>query len=191
VSAGPSPEQLQELWDKQAIHEVVMRYCRGIDRGDPELVRSCYHPDATDEHGSFFGTRDEYIEWVFGRMLPKFSMTYHFVANHLVDRFSATTARSEAYGISWHQAVDPSNTASSLTSAFRYVDDVERRDGGPWLIARRVCTVEWVRHDDPALHFAPSPRHRRGTRDHADPVFWPFGEHVPWPGGPTDPNAVR
>ncbi len=46
---------LQELLSKQAIYELQCRYCRGIDRMDQALVRSCYHPDATDEHGSFSG----------------------------------------------------------------------------------------------------------------------------------------
>ncbi|MER2157629.1 nuclear transport factor 2 family protein, partial [Rhodococcus sp. (in: high G+C Gram-positive bacteria)] len=37
---------LQDLIDKQAIREVVLTYCRGIDRLDFDLVRSAYHPDA-------------------------------------------------------------------------------------------------------------------------------------------------
>ena len=31
-------DQLQTLLDKQAIHEVVLRYCRGVDRLDMPLV---------------------------------------------------------------------------------------------------------------------------------------------------------
>ena len=61
----PDPE-LQELLDQRAIRDVVLRYCRGIDRLDLELVRDCYHPDATDDHGGFVGDRDEYVEWVGG-----------------------------------------------------------------------------------------------------------------------------
>ena len=43
--------EVQELLDKQAIHEVMIRYCRGLDRMDAELVGSAYHPDAHDDHG--------------------------------------------------------------------------------------------------------------------------------------------
>ena len=43
---------LRVLLDKQEIHEVLMRYCRGIDRCDAELLHSVYHPDATDDHGT-------------------------------------------------------------------------------------------------------------------------------------------
>jgi hypothetical protein len=36
---------LMKLMDKQEIHDVLMRYCRGIDRCDEELLRSVYHPE--------------------------------------------------------------------------------------------------------------------------------------------------
>jgi hypothetical protein len=48
---------LQQLIDKLEIHEVLTRYCRGIDRCDAELLESVYHPDATDNHGQFVGKR--------------------------------------------------------------------------------------------------------------------------------------
>ena len=35
---------LQVLLDKQEIHKVLMRYCRGIDRCDAELLCSVYQP---------------------------------------------------------------------------------------------------------------------------------------------------
>jgi hypothetical protein len=34
---------LEELVAKQEISEPLHRYCRGIDRFDWDLVRSCYH----------------------------------------------------------------------------------------------------------------------------------------------------
>jgi len=37
---------ITELVDERDIRNVLTRYCRGIDRIDMELVRSCYHPDA-------------------------------------------------------------------------------------------------------------------------------------------------
>ena len=73
-----------DLVDRQAIADVVLRYCRGIDRLDLELVRDCYHADATDEHGTFTGTRDEYVDWVAG-VLTRFTGTMHVVANQLIE----------------------------------------------------------------------------------------------------------
>jgi hypothetical protein len=173
---------LQELLDKQAVREVVLRYCRGIDRLDRELVRGCYWPDAIDEHGSFTGTRDEYVAWVFDRVLPRYSMTMHFVGNVLVDvDVDGDRARSEAYGLSWHR-VESSKPEHNLHSGFRYVDDFERRDG-EWRIARRTCTLEWTRVNDPALWWDAPPTHRRGVRDRSDPVYWAWGRYVPWEAG--------
>jgi len=41
---------LEELVARNAITEVLYRYCRGVDRRDWELLRSCYHPEAQDDH---------------------------------------------------------------------------------------------------------------------------------------------
>jgi hypothetical protein len=92
--------EVQQLVDRQAIADVVLRYCRGIDRLDLELVRSCYHADATDDHGTFSGTRDEYVDWVAG-VLARFTGTMHVVANQLVE-VDGDDARSETYGVSKH-----------------------------------------------------------------------------------------
>jgi hypothetical protein len=180
--------ELQALLDKQAIREVVLRYCRGVDRHDRDLVRDCYWPDAVDEHGSFTGTRDEYLTWLFDRMLTRYSMTMHFVGNILVE-VEGARATSEAYGVSWHRGLAdhaaPERGGDDLMSAFRYVDQMERRDlggsGGVWRIARRTCTLEWARVNERAGWWDAPPAHRRGVRDRTDPVYWPWGRHFPWP----------
>jgi hypothetical protein len=173
---------VEALIAKQAITEVVYRYCRGVDRFDRELVRDCYWPEATDEHGSFTGTRDEYLTWLFERMLPRFTWSQHFVGNVLIDQLDlvAGRAKCETYGQSRHHR--PSEVPEhNLISGFRYVDDFERR-AGEWRIARRICPVEWVRVDDASMFFEAAPTHRRGTRDRHDPVYWRHDEFHPWPG---------
>ena len=141
----PDPAALASLLEKQAVHEVVLRYCRGIDRLDEELVRGCYHPDATDTHGSFHGTIDEFVTWAF-HLLGRYEATMHLVANHL-STIVGDVAVAETYGVSHHRSDDP-DPRRNLTVGFRYLDRLERRDGGPWLISRRIATTEWV--DAPA-----------------------------------------
>jgi hypothetical protein len=170
--------EVQALLDKQAIHEVVLRYCRGVDRVDRDLVRDCYWPEAVDEHGSFTGTRDEYLAWLFDRMLPRYSMTMHFVGNVLVE-VDGDHATSETYGVSWHRGL-PERMGDDLMSAFRYVDQMEKRDG-QWRIMRRTCTLEWCRVNERAGWWDAPPEHRRGVRDRTDPVYWPWGQSFPWP----------
>jgi len=178
---------VEALIAKQAITEVVYRYCRGVDRFDRDLVRDCYWPEATDEHGSFSGTRDEYISWLFERMLPRYSWSQHFVANVLIDQLDlvAGRAKCESYGQSRHHRPAPTPEATrpehNLISGFRYVDDFERRDG-EWRILRRICPLEWARIDAESTWFEAPPTHRRGARDRRDPVYWAHDEFHPWTG---------
>ncbi|MCJ7436647.1 MAG: nuclear transport factor 2 family protein, partial [Acidimicrobiia bacterium] len=58
------PMTLQDLAAQQEIRDVLIRYTRGIDRMDADLVRSTYHPDAHDDHGAYQGGVDGFIEWV-------------------------------------------------------------------------------------------------------------------------------
>ncbi|MFF2108453.1 MULTISPECIES: nuclear transport factor 2 family protein [Rhodococcus] len=44
-------EDLKNLLDKQAITDVIHRYCRGVDRCDVEILKSVYHSDSYDDHG--------------------------------------------------------------------------------------------------------------------------------------------
>ena len=90
----------QELLDKQAICEVVLTYCRGIDRLDFDLVRSAYHPDAIDHHTGFDGNIEEYIAWVTPK-LTAIGGTMHHIGNHLVE-LHGDDAISEAYSTATH-----------------------------------------------------------------------------------------
>ena len=58
-----APRALQRLLDEAAIRRVHLDYCRGVDRRDWELVRSCYHRDAVDHHGPYSGGIDGFIAW--------------------------------------------------------------------------------------------------------------------------------
>lgn len=170
--------RLAELLPKQEIVELLYRYCRGVDRLDMEMVRSCYHPDATDSHGTFEGTVDEYLVWS-ERLLRRYTGSVHMVMNVLVEIDSEPVvsashgtvqwARSEAHGIArhWTEGGPPE---LNLSVGFRFIDDVSRRNSGPWLISRRMATTEWVREEQ----FRPfDERFLRGSRDRSDPVYAP------------------
>ena len=42
----------------------MMRYFRGCDRKEPDLIRSAYHPDAHHFHGAVDGSVEDLIEWI-------------------------------------------------------------------------------------------------------------------------------
>jgi SnoaL-like domain len=158
--------------DELAIHRVVLRYCRGIDRMDRELVRSCYHPEATDSHGSFNGGVEEFLDWVW-RILGRYTATMHYIANQLVDGAADDRARCESYGVAIHRT-DGGEARGNLTTGFRFVDDFSRRDGD-WRIIRRVATTEWVRVERDEERWPIPADMLTGRRDRSDAVYAPWG----------------
>ena len=157
------------LADRQAIADLMALYCRGIDRLDRELVRSCFHPDATDTHGSFRGTIDEFLDWAF-RLLHRYDATMHLIANHHVTFGPSSRAVAETYGIAFHRSSDP-DQRRNLTVGFRYLDRVERREGGPWRIASRIATTEWVRAAVAEERWPIPGDSAVGRRDDGDPLY--------------------
>jgi hypothetical protein len=74
---------VQAMLAKQEIHEALMRYARGVDRGDAELICSAYHPDAVDEHGvaDYTGVtvRPGLVE-----LMARLRVSSHHITNHLI-----------------------------------------------------------------------------------------------------------
>jgi hypothetical protein len=171
---------LDLLLAERAIHRVILGYCRGVDRMDADLVRSCYHAGATDTHGSFAGTVDEFLVWVW-RVLARYTMTMHFLGNILIEVDpSLQVARAETYGIAIHRT-DDGRPVGNLTTGFRYVDDFALlgvSPGGPaeWRIRRRVATTEWVRVDRIEDHWPIPAGMLQGARDRSDPVYAPLDQ---------------
>lgn len=168
----PDAAALRRLLDEREIRDVLTRYCRGIDRMDRALVRSCYHEGATDSHGSFEGTVDEFVAWVW-RVLGRYTSTMHFLGNVLVEHVADDVAHVETYGIAFHHT-EGGDARGNLVTGFRYVDDFERRDvdGTPaWRITRRTAVTEWVRVAR-AEDAWPIPEGAvTGRRDRSDPVY--------------------
>ena len=173
-----------------SIRDVLGRYCRAIDRVDEALLRSCYHHDATDEHGSFRGTVDEYVVWV-TRLVRKYDGTTHMLAQSVFDWPEADAfkpdvlmpdvpkpavrgpdaVRVETYGtaVHWHSSGEAS---LNLTTGFRFIDHFEYRQEA-WRIGRRVAIAEWSRQTERNMSWSIPPEQRRATRDRADPAYGP------------------
>ncbi len=142
------------LEDEHQIRKVIYTYCRGIDRRDYDLVRSCYHPDATDDHGGYQGGVDGFIEYIKAG-LPRYEQTMHMIGNILIE-VEGDVAESEAYTLAFHRV--PASTTKptrDYTVGLRYMDRFERRQNR-WAIARRVCVFSFQRIDpcDPPMPWA-------------------------------------
>jgi len=164
-----SPETIQNLLDEQAIRAVLHRYCRGIDRRQFDLVRSCYHPDGWDDHGAFRGGVEGFIEHCRSG-LARYERTMHFMGNMFIE-VSGHLAKAETYTIAFHRV--PARNGKPPRDhlvGFRYVDDFERR-GGEWRIKKRVCAFEWTRTDPVPEGWDFPPDVLRGIHGSDDTVF--------------------
>ena len=151
---------LRRLLDRQAIVDCIHRYARGVDRGDEDLVRSAYHPDAVEDHGALIGGLDELIGFLAAAHRP-FPGYQRYVTNTSVD-LDGDLAHAESYYLC---VLRRDGEGGLLANGGRYVDRLERRDG-EWRIARRVVVMEWegtVQGGAPRHPVTVAPR-----RDHED-----------------------
>ena len=105
---------IDELLAKQEIRDALMRYSRGIDLLDPDLVKSAYHPDAYDDHGTFKGNAHEFAEHVIVG-LSRLECTEHFLGNSHIE-VEGDRAYSETYHVAYHRIPAATGTAWPRTS---------------------------------------------------------------------------
>jgi hypothetical protein len=124
------------------IRDALFRYSRGADRCDMELIRSAYHPDATDSHGYFSGDLDGFDAW-FTERHQAVTQSMHFLGNILIEFDSDTSAFVETYCQAFQRLRSTAvpGMLDDLHVLCRYLDWFERRDGR-WAIARRVVVYE-------------------------------------------------
>ena len=160
---------LDLLLAKQEIYEVLIRYCRGIDRLDEDLVRSCYQPDAVDNHGLYNGSVDFFLSNAIPRQ-KGLELACHQIHNVLIE-FESDAAVCESYGSAVERVKDADGSLADNLVGFRYVDRFERRDHGPWLIARRTVVVDWTRTVRVDEGWIAQRKLLRGTRDASDHIY--------------------
>ena len=131
-------QPLRELLDRQAIHDCIVRYCRGVDRMDRELIISAYHPDAIDDHGLFVGGPEAFADHFLAFHGEQQTGTQHIISNHFCE-LAGDTAHCETYWL--FAAMNRQGPALSLGGG-RYLDRMERRNGR-WAIAARKCLMDW------------------------------------------------
>ncbi|HWU32960.1 MAG TPA: nuclear transport factor 2 family protein, partial [Marmoricola sp.] len=124
MTNGATTDAVQNLVDKDEIHDLVLRYCRAVDRLDYEGIRSVYAEDGVDHHTGFSGSADDYVAWL-KTVLPHLDGTMHLVANHLCE-LNGDEAVAETYGTAVHWATPSEDGTRNFTSGFRYVDHLIR-----------------------------------------------------------------
>jgi hypothetical protein len=145
-----------------------VRYCRAVDRVDYDLLRGCFHTDATLDYGFFGGSLDEFIASM-QQQITAFAGTTHNTGNQIV-AVDGDAAWAEHYTVATHRiAADAAGPERDFVTSVRYVDRVECRDGD-WRIARRVLILDWMR-SDPVTLIEPRPDVQAGRRDRGDASY--------------------
>ncbi len=132
---------LQELIDKQAIGDVIQRYCRTLDWLDAEGQASCYWPDAHIEYGFFTGTAKDFLPVVMATE-SGLARRWHMLSVPLIKFHARTSASSECYGIFGGGRMQDDGTIAGDMIGGRYLDEWEKRDG-EWRISARTYIVDW------------------------------------------------
>ncbi|MDH4556991.1 nuclear transport factor 2 family protein [Pseudomonas sp. BN417] len=160
---------MQVLLDKQAIYEVLIRYCRGVDRCDEELIRSVYHDDAYDDHGYWRGSGSDFARFVSARLTAANLATTHSITNVLIE-VHGDTAQSESQVMA--TLVRKGSPQLADVMGARYLDRLSRRNG-EWKIDERTVVLDWHKVEAWADAQAPIPLDGflRGSRFPADPVY--------------------
>lgn len=145
-----------------------MRYCRGIDRCDEELVRSVFHADAWVDYGTFKGNGWEFAGEVMLLLQKYWRATMHFIGTELVD-VQGDLAYSEAYFVAYHRLEREGKDCDEVVAG-RYIDRFERRQGA-WKIASRVVVIDWSRVDPVQEPWPAAARFTQGCRSREDLAY--------------------
>lgn len=146
-------------------------------------MRSTYHPDGYDDHGTYKGGIDGFIASLEKRHATV-EQSMHVLANCLIEFAGADRALVETY-FSTYQRLSPEagdarraylrgapirgNEAVEGTVFGRYVDIFERRDGA-WRVAKRTVVFEVYKGAPAPAGGGLGEAWTRATRDGNDPL---------------------
>lgn len=160
---------IDRLLAVEAIKDLQHRYCRGFDRADYDLVRSCYHPDAFDDHGPYRGDVEGLIAWARERHALLESTT-HFTGNQLVE-VDGDTAWAEHYARVYHRTAATSGREPEAWILNLRYSDLLTRPNGEWRIQHRVLVCEYQESAPVDPRWDLEPHWNRGARDRTDPTY--------------------
>lgn len=133
--------QMDETLARSEIHQVLARYCRGVDRCDAALIKSAFHSDAVIIHGALTMDGEAIGAILAAKQLEKYKIGLHHITTSVIE-VAGDCAAAETYFQAIFIAVMNDNERV-IDSHGRYVDQFERRDGR-WRISRRMVVTAWA-----------------------------------------------
>ena len=167
-------EKIRQALAREEMRNVLANYARGCDRGDGELLKSCYHADAVEEHGGIYaGNAMAYVDSAIPRIMQMGPMQHLLGTSHF--DITGDVAYVETYVWTFLRVMSASGDLDTMTGG-RLFDRFEYRDGA-WKIAHRRTIFDWNR-DAPANQgwvngmFRPgTPGMLQGDKGQADPSY--------------------
>lgn len=131
---------LRGLADREAIRDLLFRYCRAVDRRDFALLATLYHPDATDDHTPYFcGSAAEFVARL-PRIMALNRVTSHQITNMLI-ALDGDRAEGEIHTLAYHLMDTPEGPVDFLVGG-RYLDRYVRAGAG-WQFLHRKIVLDW------------------------------------------------
>jgi len=155
---------LRATADRQAITDVIYRYCRAVDRIDSELGYSIWNEDAIADYGSIYqGSGRGVIDLICSQHQHLLCHS-HQVSNILIE-LDGDTAGSEAY-VTANLRMQAGEQLKQISIWARYIDQWSRRDER-WGIDKRVVIIDF----DEIRDVTAMGQSSEGRRDRTDPSY--------------------
>ena len=139
-------DQVPQYAIKQEILNLLAVRASAADRFDPDLMRACHPPDATDNHGTFQGRMYDFIANLEKQQNdgPRCLSKLHVLGNALFE-FRGGEVFVETYHVAHETFVDEKGPTDYRIGG-RYLDTF-RQIEGRWLIQHRDIVYDWSRID--------------------------------------------
>jgi uncharacterized protein (TIGR02246 family) len=162
----PDARAIDALVSRDAIRQLVAAYCRGIDRGDAQLLSSIFWADATVVAASIYTSGAEFPERIVAAVTSSLDWCHHAVSNEWIE-IDGDRAMGEHYVTAFMRA-----GGHDVTTGGRYLDRFQRRDG-VWKIASRIFVADWSTSAPASaeLDAVYQPGQTRGSFGTSDPVY--------------------
>ena len=160
-------DAITRLLDRQQIWDCLLRYTRGVDRMDQDLIRSAFWEDASNSHGPVCGTVEDFIgQWYPAQETREVS--FHMVSNQQVEiNEGGDGADAESYFIAAIRQIEDDEIE---IVGGRYADRYEKR-AGEWRIGTRVVLLDWQAMADASGMAERKAKRHQGSRDRDDPTY--------------------
>lgn len=157
---------LDQAMSRMAIHDLVMTYCRGVDRGDAPLLASIFWEDSHVVSGLVNASGADFAQGITAYCTANLDYCFHSVANEWIEV-------TGDHGVGEHYVLAHLSTGGQdIMTGGRYLDRYARRDG-VWKIVSRVFVADWnsAHPASMALDGMYEPLKTRGCFGRDDPVY--------------------